>query len=95
MRGKAVADVALRVGHVGTQFVGRLQIYVAKLASLECLDSCRRILRMHTLAGDELLRAKLIGAAVVVLDLDAVAMCAHGSIGRGLAGLDANHSIAQ
>ena len=50
---------------------------------------------MHALAGDELLRAQLIGAAVVVLDLGAVAMRAHGSIGRRLTGLDADHGIAQ
>ena len=56
MRGKAVADVALGIGNVGAQLVGRLQVHVAKLASLECLDGGRGILRMHTLAGDELLR---------------------------------------
>ena len=50
---------------------------------------------MHTLAGDELLRVQLIGTTVVVLDLDAVAMRAHGSIGCGLAGLDVKHGIAQ
>ena len=95
MRGKAVADVALGVGHVGAQLVGRLQVHVAKLASLERLDGGRGILRMHTLAGDELLRAQLIGAAVVILDLDAVAMRTHGSGGRRLAGLDVKHGIAQ
>ena len=95
MRGKAVADVALGIGNVGAQLVGRLQVHVAKLASLERLDGSRGILRMHTLAGDELLRVQLIGATVVVLDLDAVAMRAHGSIGRGLAGLNAKHGIAQ
>ena len=95
MCGKAVADVALGVGNIRAQFVGRLQVHVAKLASLERLDGGRRILRMHTLTGDELLRAQLIGATVVVLDLDAVAMRAHGSIGCGLTGLDANHGIAQ
>ena len=95
MRGKAVADVALGVGNVGAQLVGRLQIHVAKLASLKRLDGGRGILRMHTLAGDELLRAQLIGATVVVLDLDAVAMRAHRGGRRRLAGLDANHGIAQ
>ena len=95
MRGKTVADVALGVGNVGAQFVGRLQVHVAKLAALERLDGGRRILRMHTLAGNEFLRAQLVGATVVVLDLDAVAMRAHGSIGRRLASLDANHGIAQ
>ena len=78
MRGKAVADVALGVGNIRTQLVGRLQVHVAKLASLERLDGGRGILRMHTLAGDELLRVQLIGATVVVLDLDAVAMRIHG-----------------
>ena len=95
MRGKAVADVALGIGNVGAQLVGRLQIHVAKLASLERLDGGRGILGMHALAGDEFLCAQLIGATVVVLDLDAVTMRAHGSIGCGLAGLDANHGIAQ
>ena len=95
MRGKTVADVALGVGNVGAQLVGRLQIHVAKLTSLERLDGGRGILRMHALAGDELLRVQLIGATVVVLDLDAVAMRAHGSVGCGLAGFDANHGIAQ
>ena len=57
MRREAVADVALGVGNVGAQFVGQLQIHVAKLASLERLDGGRGILRMHALAGDELLCA--------------------------------------
>ena len=95
VRGKAVADVALGIGNVGAQLVGRLQVHVAKLASLERLDGGRGILRMHTLAGDELLRVQLIGATVVVLDLDAVAMRIHGSGGRRLAGLDVKHGIAQ
>ena len=95
MRGKAVADMALGVGNIRTQFVGRLQVHVAKLASLERLDGGSGILRMHTLAGDELLRVQLIGATVVVLDLDAVAMRIHGSGGRRLAGLDVKHGIAQ
>ncbi len=50
---------------------------------------------MHTLAGDEFLRAQLVGAAVVVLDLDAVAMRVHRSGGSRLASLDTNHGIAQ
>ena len=95
MRGKAVADVALGVGNVSAQLVGRLQVHVAKLASLERLDGGRGILRMHTLAGDELLRAQLIGATVVVLNLDAVTMGAHRGGRRRLAGLDADHGIAQ
>ena len=95
MCGKAVADVALGIGNVGAQLVGRLQVHVPKLASLERLDGGRRILGMHALAGDEFPCAQLIGATVVILDLDAVAMRAHGSIGRRLASLDANHGIAQ
>ena len=95
MRGKTVANVALGVGNIRTQLVGRLQVHVAKLASLERLDGDRGILRMHSLAGDEFLCAQLIGATVVVFDLDAVTMRAHGSIGCRLAGLDAKHGIAQ
>ena len=50
---------------------------------------------MHTLAGDEFLCVQLIGATVVVLDLDAITMGAHRSIGCMLAGLDVKHGIAQ
>lgn len=50
---------------------------------------------MHALAGDELLRAQLIGSTVVVLDLDTVTMRAHRNIGCRLAGLDVKHGIAQ
>ena len=95
MRGKAVADVALGVGNVGAQLVGRLQVHVPKLAALERLDGGSGILRMHTLAGDEFLCVQLIGATVVVLDLDAITMSAHRSIGCMLAGLDVKHGIAQ
>ena len=95
MRGKAVADVALGVGHVGAQLVGRLQVHVAKLAALERLDGSRGVLRMHALTGDEFLRAQLIGATVVVLDLDAVAMGGNRGSRRGLAGLDTKHGVAQ
>ena len=95
MRGKAVADVALGVGHVRAKLVGRLQVHVAKLAALERLDGSRGVLRMHALTGDEFLRAQLIGATVVVLDLDAVAMGGNRGGGSGLAGLDTKHSIAQ
>ena len=52
MRGKAVADVALGVGNIRTQLVGRLQVHVSKLASLERLDDGREILRIDTLARD-------------------------------------------
>ena len=57
IRDRAVADVALGIGNVGAQFVGRLQVHIAKLTALERLYGGRGILRMHTLAGDELLRA--------------------------------------